>query len=118
MASRDFQALCPECHRPLPSQKIEWAGIVLDKPSLELQFKGVRYHVNPRQTEIIALLLERKGKLVSYSMIEDIIFGDHDLPLGFDILNNINQHSYQIRQKTGLGIHAVQGQGIFLMEPE
>lgn len=102
----------------MPGEVIEWAGVKLDKPSLELIYRGQHIHLRPTEVAIMALLLERQGKLVSYAMIEDIVYPHDDLPLGFDIMNNVGQHTYNLRKKTGLAIYGLAGQGILMLEPD
>ena len=118
MAAYDFQELCPQCHQPIPGQTTEWAGVTLDKTLLEVTHNGNVIHLGPREAAILQAVLLAEGQLASYAMIEDMVYGSVDLPLDFDIKNNVGVHTSNLRKKTGFAIHAVHGQGIIMARPD
>ncbi len=111
--------LCSECHRPLPPKIIKWGGVEVVLDRSEIRVDGRHIHLTPTQACLAALMVESRGRIVPYAQIEDSCYSaDIDMPLSFDLRNNVKQYLCQIRKKTGLDMRAVSGQGIMMLEPE
>lgn len=114
MTYQEHQISCPECHRPMPGKLIKWGGVTLDREKLEVTFKNNVIRLTPRETDLLAAIMGAEGRLAGYGMLEDLVFGDN-VPLGMNTVRNLHVQACNLKRKTGLPIHTIEGAGMVMV---
>jgi len=87
---------------------IEHNGVSLDPATLEVRQDGAPVELSPREFALLKALLERPGRILSRSQLEDRLYG-----WGEEVESNVVEvHIHALRRKLGTGfIRNVRGVG-------